>query len=97
MFADDIGVDRRDQPRLAELPQHHAAEPWLGQRRRARRDQGLGARLRERVLRGEGNPLRQHRQRAARLLVLRQRLPLALKDRKRRRVRGPSVCGATDR
>ena len=42
--------------------------------------------LRESVLGGPGNPLRQHRQRAARLLVLRQRLPLALEDRERRRV-----------
>ena len=31
--------------------------------------------------------MRQHRQRAARLLVLRQRLPLALEDRERRRVK----------
>jgi hypothetical protein len=31
----------------------------------------------QRLLRGERNPLRQHRQRAARLLILRQRLPFA--------------------
>ena len=42
--------------------------------------------FRKRVLRGDRDPLRQHRQRAARLLVLRQRLPLALEDRERRRV-----------
>ena len=42
--------------------------------------------LRKRVLRGDRDPLRQHRQRAARLLVLRQRLPLALEDRERRRM-----------
>jgi hypothetical protein len=80
LLARDVRVDRRDQPRLAELAQHHAAETRLGQRRRAKRDQRLVARFPERILRSERYPLRQHRQRAARLLVLRQRLPLALEN-----------------
>ena len=47
LLAGDVGVDRRDEPRLAELAQHHAAEPGLGERRRAKRDERLRARLAE--------------------------------------------------
>src|SRR3972149_5733466 len=45
-----------------------------------------GGRLAEPLLSRDRDPLRQHRQRAARLLVLRQRLPLALEYRERRRM-----------
>lgn len=38
LLASEISVDRSDQPRLAELAKHHAAEPRLGQRCRAKRD-----------------------------------------------------------
>ena len=29
LLAGDVGVDRGDQPRLAELAEHHTAEPRL--------------------------------------------------------------------
>ena len=45
LLAGDVGVDRRDEPRLAELTEHDAAEAGLRERRRAERDQRLGARL----------------------------------------------------
>ena len=86
LLAGDVRVDRGDEARLAELTQDDAPESGLRERRRAERDERLGARLAEAVLRGDRDPLRQHRQRAARLLVLRQRLPLALEDRERRRM-----------
>src|SRR5688572_2919877 len=83
LLARYVGIDRRNEPRLTELPQNHAAESGLGEGRRAERDERLGARLTVTVLGRKRDPLRQHRQSATRLLVLRQGLPLALEHRQR--------------
>ena len=88
MLAGDVGLDGAEQPRLAELAQHDAAKLRHAQRRRAQGDQRLGASLDEGVFVGPGNPLRQHGQGAAGLLVLRQSLPLALENRQGSRVEG---------
>jgi hypothetical protein len=56
------------------------------QRRGAKGNQRLAPGLGESLAEGPGDPLGQHRQHAARLLVLRQALPLPLEDRERRGV-----------
>ena len=81
LLARDVCVDRSDKARLAKLAQHHAAESGLFEGRRAERNQRLGTSFLVAVLGCDRDPLRQHRQGAARLLVLRQRLPLALEHR----------------
>jgi hypothetical protein len=82
----DVGEDRRVEAALSELAQHNGAEIGVVERRRAQCDQWLAARLVEMLARRKRNPLRQHGQRAARLLILRQRPPLALKHRQRSRM-----------
>ena len=84
----NVGVDGRDEPGLAELAEHRATELRHFERRGAQRDEGLRAGLREALPVSPGDPLRQHGERAARLLVLGQRLPLALEHRERGRVEG---------
>ena len=86
--AGDVGVDGRRQARLAELAEHNAHEVGDVERGRPEGDQRLRAGPRKAVAVGPGDPLGQHRQRPAGLLELRQRVPLALKDRQRRRVEG---------
>src|SRR5450759_1122307 len=86
LLAGDVGVDRRDEARLAELAQHHASKAGLRQRSRPNSEKWLGTRLTERVLCGNGDPLSQHGQRTACLLILWQRLPFSLEDRERCRV-----------
>ncbi len=86
VLAGDVGVDRRQKAGLAELSENNPAKLRNVQRRRAKRDQGLAAGLLEGVAVGPGDPLGEHRQGAAGLLVLWQRLPLALEDREGRRM-----------
>ena len=82
----DVGVDRRNETGLAKLAEYHASEPRVEQRCGTNRQERFAPCLAEALLGGEGDPLRQHRERAARLLVLRERLPLALEDRERGRM-----------
>ena len=86
LLTGDVGVDRCDEARLAELAQYDAPESGLPERSRCNLDERLRASLAETLLRRDRDPLGQHRQRAARLLVLWQRLPLALEDRQRCRM-----------
>ena len=86
LVAGDVRVDGGDEAGLAKLTKHNAAESWNVKRCRSESDQRFASCLSESVPISPGDPLGQHRKRAARLLVLRQRLPLALEDRQRGRV-----------
>ena len=82
----DVGADRSHQPRLPELSKDNTAELLDVQGRRAERDQGLASSLLEAVLESPRDPLGEHGQRSACLLVLNKGRPLALKDGQGRRV-----------
>jgi hypothetical protein len=78
LLACNVCVNCGHETRLTELPKHNAPEAHVRTRRRPKRDERLSARLPKAVLSGDRDPLRQHRQRATCLLILRQRLPLPL-------------------
>src|SRR5579875_2350386 len=82
----DIGFNRVKQASLAQLPQHSRPKTGRIQRRRTQRNQRFSASTLEGFDVNVGNPLCKHGQRAPRLLELRQSLPLAMKNRNRRRM-----------
>ena len=87
-FAGEVGPDGRVEPLLSELAEDDGAEIRLVEGRRPQGDERLLPRLVQLVQQCPGDPLRQHRQGAARLLEVRERLPLPPEDRERGRMEG---------
>ena len=83
-----VRVDGGIEARLAQLAEEDGAELRHVQRRRPQGDERLLPGLLEAFPGRPGDPLGQHGQRAAGLLELRQRAPLALEHRQRGRMKG---------
>src|SRR5437763_13685085 len=83
-LAGNVGEDGSVESRLAKLPKHDGAKLRNVQRRRPQRYQRLAPRFLEMLAGRHRDPLRQHRERAARLLELLKRPPFAVEHRQRR-------------
>ena len=59
--ARDVRLNRGDEPRLAELTEHDTSESGFAEWRRPQGDERLRASLTKTLLRGDRDPLRQHR------------------------------------
>ena len=86
----EVGSIPREVGSIPSEPRHHSPTPGSPAPRRPCRERAIraGGGPAPHVAGGPGDPLRQHGQRAAGLLELRQRAPLPLEDGECRRVEG---------